>query len=313
MSNLTGGGASGGVKVIYKQSEEINKILSPDFKSEVLHPEEINFSCNWFEYATEFKRNLNFNINKEFLIIPEFWAERYAPQCKLHNIKYGIFVQGSYLFGNVDSKLTLSAYQDAEIILTISDDAAECCKLAFPDLSSKIMRMHFFVDSNKFKPDLPKENIITYMPRKLPKHSKLVLFFLEQHLPKNWKVIPINKMTEKEVIETLQKSKIFLSFCELEGWGLPPIEAGLTGNKVIGYTGEGGKEYWHPPIFSEIMMGDIKHFVKEIISEINKFNTNRGYMTDLKAIKKLADLYSKERENSDINNLSEKIKNKLFS
>ena len=29
----------------------------------------------------------------------------------------------------------------------------------------------------------------------------------------------------------------------LEGLGLPPLETTIAGNKVIGYTGEGGKEY----------------------------------------------------------------------
>ena len=306
-------GPSGGVKVIYKQSEEINKLLSPHFKSAVVHPEEISFVCKWFEYSTEFKRNLNFNINNEFVIIPDFWAERYAPQCKSNNIKYGIFVQGGYLFGNEDEASTLSAYQNAEIIMTISDDTADCCKLAFPSLSAKIMRMHYFVDSSKFKPDIKKSDIITYMPRKLPRHSKLVLFFLDQHLPANWKVFPINNMTETEVNETFQSSKIFLSFSELEGWGLPPIEAGLTGNKVIGYTGEGGKEYWKPPIFSEIMMGDIKGFVKEIITEIHKFDTDQAFNVNETAIRQLAELYSKEREGNDIIALSKIISGVLSS
>ena len=306
-------GPSGGVKVIYKHSEEINKLLAPDFQSAVVHPENINFYCDWFENSTKFKRNLNFNNKKEFVIIPDFWAERYSPQCILNKIKYGIFVQGGYLFGNTDTKSTLSAYQNAEIIMTISEDSADCCKLAFPALTSKIIRMHFFVDSNKFRHDFKKSKVITYMPRKLPRHSTLVLFFLGQYLPKDWKIIPINNMTEKDVIETLQNSKIFLSFSELEGWGLPPIEAGLTGNKVIGYTGEGGKEYWHPPIFLEIMMGDIKEFTKKIISEVNKFDTQDGFIVDEKAIKKLSDLYSKKHENNDILMLSKKIKEILLS
>ena len=30
----------------------------------------------------------------------------------------------------------------------------------------------------------------------------------------------------------------------MEGLGLTPLEAAKEGNKVIGYTGEGGKDYW---------------------------------------------------------------------
>ena len=56
------------------------------------------------------------------------------------------------------------------------------------------------------------------------------------------------------------KSKIFLSFSYAEGFGMPPIEAAMAGNKVIGYTGGGGKEYWRKPIFEEIQSGDIKNF-----------------------------------------------------
>ena len=80
------------------------------------------------------------------------------------------------------------------------------------------------------------------MPRKLPQHSELVLFFLRKTLPKKWRIKKIHNLNEKKVFYYLGKSKIFLSFTHFEGLGMPPIEAALSGNKVIGYTGEGGKE-----------------------------------------------------------------------
>ena len=57
-------------------------------------------------------------------------------------------------------------------------------------------------------------------------------------------------MTEKEIAFNLIKSKIFLSFSELEGFGRPPLEAAIAGNKVIGYHGEGWKEYMKKPVKS---------------------------------------------------------------
>ena len=89
-----------------------------------------------------------------------------------------------------------------------------------------------------------KENLITYMPRKHKNNSEILLFILNRHLPKNWKIKSIDNLTELEVANIFKKSKIFLSFSELEGLGLPPIESALCGNHVIGYTGEGGKEFW---------------------------------------------------------------------
>lgn len=47
-------------------------------------------------------------------------------------------------------------------------------------------------------------------------------------------------------------SRIFLSFSDLEGLGLPPIEAALCGNYVIGYHGGGGREYWRAPTLSRL-------------------------------------------------------------
>lgn len=55
----------------------------------------------------------------------------------------------------------------------------------------------------------------------------------------------------------------------MEGLPLPPVEAALAGNKVIGYTGEGGKEYWKKPIFTEIKTSEIKNFCNAILGNLN--------------------------------------------
>ena len=51
---------------------------------------------------------------------------------------------------------------------------------------------------------------------------------------------------------------------------LPPVEAAIAGNKVIGYTGEGGKGYWQEPIFTEIPNGNFSKFIVEILKFIKK-------------------------------------------
>ena len=71
------------------------------------------------------------------------------------------------------------------------------------------------------------------MPRKLPDHSNLLFFYLKELLPKNWKVIPLINLSEKKLIETLSISKIFLSFSNFEGMGIPPIEAAFLEIKLL--------------------------------------------------------------------------------
>ena len=112
-----------------------------------------------------------------------------------------------------------------------------------PEFSKKIIRINFSIDTKKFK-IRKKENMITYMPRKLPHHSSLLLFYLKNLIPNNWKIVPLINISEQKLITMLGKSKIFLSFSNFEGIGIPPVEAALCGNKVIGYTGGGGIEYW---------------------------------------------------------------------
>ena len=65
----------------------------------------------------------------------------------------------------------------------------------------------------------------------------------------------------------LKKSKIFLSFSSFEGLGLPPAEAALLGNFVIGYTGEGAMNT-DKPIFTKINSGEIVTFVKEVLKKL---------------------------------------------
>ena len=103
----------------------------------------------------------------------------------------------------------------------------------------------------------------------------------------------------------MSKSKIFLSFSMMEGLGLPPIEAAIAGNKVIGYSGEGGKEYWEKPIFTEIPHGNISKFMDEILIHIKKKNMNKNFKP---SIKKIINKFSTNQEKIHLIKMINKIK-----
>jgi hypothetical protein len=96
-----------------------------------------------------------------------------------------------------------------------------------------------------------------------------------------------------------------MSFSEYEGLGLPPIEAALSGNRVIGYTGEAGKEYWRAPLFTEIINGDVLGFVARVHAEMQRISAEPAG-ADLEslapAIAELADQYSLAREEASVMN-----------
>ena len=228
-----------------------------------------NYFFSWFNVSIKSKNNLVFDKKKDFVILPEIFAHFACDLLIKKKIKYAIFVQNGYaLFPTYDLEKLNKSYNNAKFILSYSKDIKSCISLAFPKIKKKIVDVKYSIDRSKLNSQSKKLNLITFMPRKLKKHSELTLSFLKNNLPKKWKLKAIHNMSEKEVFKNLKKSKIFLSFSELEGLPLPPVEAALAGNQVIGYTGEGGKEYWRKPIFTEIKTGELKIFCREILRKI---------------------------------------------
>ena len=334
-------GASGGAKVIYKHSSILNT-LDKNVSSHIVHLKKKisykmksslskrfiffkekhsgwhgkkmklskNFSPNnkWINNKAIFGKSLDFDFKNDFLIIPEIWAH-FADDLELKkkNINYGIFVQGFYHMQSTDNfnKLT-NSYKNSKLILSDSEYSIKCLKDMFPKFSNKIIRVNFSIDEKKFKIK-KKSNLITYMPRKLPNHSSLLFFYLKNLLPKKWKIIPLINVSEKYLIKSLSKSKIFLSFSNLEGIGIPPIEAALSGNKVIGYTGGGGIEYWKLPIFKKIEPGEIDDFGQVLLKEIKNYKPD-WIKKSKKYRKQLSKQYSEKNQTKSLINLIKNIK-----
>ncbi|MFZ2160717.1 MAG: hypothetical protein WAW02_00735 [Sideroxyarcus sp.] len=295
----------GGVKVIYNQAAIINE-LNGNMVANVLHPLNPEFRCSWFAHGATIKRDLKIDRARDFVMIPEFWAVPHARLLHEQGVRYGIYVQGGYIISRVNGEELDAAYHNAALILAISEDTVECIKMAFPECTDKVHRVHYSVDSDKFVASHNKENIICYMPRRMRNHSQLVTFLLNKKIPSHWRIESIDGVDEDGVAAILGKSKIFLSFSELEGCPLPPVEAALSGCQVIGYTGEGAKEYWDKEIFTEIYSGDIKAFVNAVMNKIAVIDST-PYVANRAAIDRLASRYSAQVELSDMQFVSNRI------
>ena len=335
-------GASGGAKVIYNHSLILNN-LDKNVSSRIVHlKKKISYKLelslakkvkffnkinsgwdgnrmkigknfkpkkDWYENKILNRNNLNFDKKKDFIIIPEIWAH-FATDLKFakKGINYAIFVQGFYHMNSTNNFINLKkSYEGAKLIITTSKYSLSYLNNMFPNLKKKIFKVNLSVDSSKFKIK-KKSNLITYMPRKLPEHSSLLLFYLKNLLPKNWKILPLINQPEKKIIKSLSISKIFLSFSNFEGLGIPPIEAALSGNKVIGYVGGGGSEYWKKPIFIKVENGEIEEFAKKIIYNIKTYKSS--WIKDSKKNRlQLSNYYSKKSEKKSLSLLSKKILN----
>lgn len=213
---------------------------------------------------------------EDFAVIPEIWAGALGRQCLDIGVRYGVFVQGGYIMMNgrwpLDFDNLKDVYENANVILSISADATNMILLAYPNLDpGKILQVlpsisQVCVDFDQPLPQ--RQKTISYMRHRLPDHVTKLCYFLKPYLPTDWTFVEIGKLKANAVAQALLSSSIFVSFCDLEGFGLPPLEAAFCGNAVVGYTGQGAREYFEAPIFKTIESGNFHAFVTAVITTI---------------------------------------------
>jgi len=291
-----GNSPTGGNKVSYREIEIISDSGTPCF---AFHPEKPGFSYGWFSHRVQTLPTGHFDPRTDFLVFSEMWAALATRFCVPARLRYAIFVQNGYLAHNSAGfgfEVLREAYRGADLILSISTDTTQVIKLLYPFVpDSKILRMFYSLPA-VFAPGV-KEKVITYMPRKLRAHSERLRLYLGNVLPEGWRIRAIDNMEERDVAELMSRSAIFLSFSDLEGYAIPPLEAAISGNIVVGYTGEGTKEYFFGPIFREVPNGNLLRFIAEVQVAIQDVDTNiasdRQFQEQLRS---LADTHSVRNE-----------------
>jgi hypothetical protein len=247
---------TGGVKVIYKHAELLSSLGHDAHVMHFARP----YRCDWFEHNAPIVYFDELRTT-DMLMVPEIMTI-FGNQLHSIGMRYCMFVQNGYLvlptspLGEV-----WNCYKNATAILSISDDTSDYLASVFPEFAHKIIRVKYSVDTERFKPQA-KQKKCTFMPRKLPLHSANLAPWLLRVFP-DWTFQPIHNMNEAQVAEQLESSSVFLAFSDFEGCPVPPIEAALSGNVVVGYPGWGGREYWDAPNFLPVPVGDLRGFVDQ--------------------------------------------------
>lgn len=287
---------TGGVRVLYQHCQILNEIYG---HSQVFHWENADFECDWFSHDANFKRDWVFNKSNDFSIIPEMYAARLGAFMRENSLKYAIFVQ-NHAFVLFDGLYTSpqavkDVYANASLIITISDLTTRFIKYTFTDIPhDKILQLRPSIQGCFIG---QKENIITCMPRKLPFHGQFIEQLALHMLPDGWRLMHLDSMPQLDVFEHLSKSSIYISLSDIEGLGLPPIEAALSGNIVIGYTGVGGDEYFKEPQFQAVTYGDFVALIDGLLRAIKKID--EGFLNSLEfneSISRLKAHHSVEQE-----------------
>lgn len=325
---------TGGVKQIYKQVQILNKngisayvLLEKEGENNswlTSYDVPIKYSPYLFEKIRYYFSDIKISIKKKLklyclqkksekiddnaiLVFPEIYgiyiSELFPDTPKV------IFNQGCYLTFSgfsLNKDYPITPYTDKRTLATIvaSEDALSYLKYTFPN--SKIYRMILGIDHTIFNYSDKKNKQICFMPRKMEEDIIQVFHILKQRGNiKDWKLISIDNKTEKEVAEIMKESAFFLSFNRNEGFGLPAAEAMACGCYVIGYHGQGGKEYFKPEYSSVIEVGNIIAYVKKIEEMIAIYEKDPSFFLEKgeKASAFILSNYSKEKEEERILNI----------
>lgn len=245
-----------------------------------------------------------FNDN-DILVFPEIYGS--GIDWVLPNNDKVIYNQNCYYtFNGFGLKNTATLYTSSKIkgIIVASEDAKNYINYAFP--GSNLFRIHYGIDKNVFNYSVNKKKQIAFMPRKLKEDIVQVINILKiKNSLKDWDLVEIVNLPEREVSKILKESALFLSFNNREGFGMPPVEAMACGCIVIGYTGKGGDEYFKENFSYPIAERDIQSFAKTIEQVISAYENNsqpfleKGRMASDFVLKE----YSLEVEAQDIINV----------
>lgn len=226
----------GGVGVIYRHVEIL---MAHGFSAFVHLPErpEIDF------YQTSARQLIGgFALDtSDILVIPEIlgWALR---QFKPLPIRRLMFCQSHMLPPLEHPRDALAQWGVHGII---ASSAAIRNDLQSNYGLSDIPLIPCAVDATRFAPARHKKRQIAYMPRKRPEEAAAIeAEFKRRHARADVPWVPIDQVPQTEVARILSESSVFLSLpADRESLGLPPLEAMASGCLVVGYHGEGGREY----------------------------------------------------------------------
>ncbi len=289
---------SGGRKFIYHVVDILNEA---GIDAWVVHPEKA-FRLTWFENQTRVGYTLDLfpklKARKRKYRLKYWWRNRQksrevvqgnlcpqqlgigetdilvVPESRLSLLhlmpsqcRKIIFNQGPYVTFRLDyssGHQPTPHYFGTDILgmLVVSDLNMRMQEFIFPKLN--IVQGQLFVEED-FRYQATKKRQIAFMPRRGVDDALAIINMLRfRGLSDEVAIVPIDGMSQAKVADVLSESLIFLSFAHQEGFGLPAAEAMASGCIVIGYSGNGGDEYFNPEFCYPIQQGDLVTFVNTI-------------------------------------------------
>jgi Glycosyl transferases group 1 len=214
-------------------------------------------ALKWGRNIAKVRRNAILDLRKDdVIVVPEYLADWLPSVFPDH--KCVLLNQGYYVVANVATSKT---WEPKAFVATISMSQA-CHDMAELMGLTGLYRIPLSLDHDLFAAATDKKNVIAFMPRRREMDVKIVVKLLrDRGNVSDFELRPLDNLNHRDIAKAMGEASIFLSFSELEGFGLPPAEAMSAGCVVVGYTGVGGKEYFDAEVGFPIEDGNIKDYV----------------------------------------------------
>ena len=288
----------GGVRMLYRHVDILN---ANGFDAAIVHSTR-GFGIDWFEHSTHVLHGPMKLKTDDIAVFSEIGglkiADSFAANRKV------IFNQNAYytfarypLEGRVK---TPYLHQEVVATIVVSEDSRQYLQHVFPNLP--IHRIRCGIEPRLYFPQEKKKQIC-FMSRKGADDARQVLYMLRYRKKlEGWIIREIQNVPQARAAEIIRESAIFMSFGAPEGFGLPPAEAMAAHCIVVGYHGNGGREFFTPNHGFPIELGDILGYARTMERVLEEYSRDptRLKQTARDAGRFVRDTYSPQAETDSI-------------
>lgn len=235
----------------------------------------------WHEWRSDHRNALYRPEERDVVVVPEFLFSEYADvYAKAPLIMVAQDVFGFMRAYTRHTKRVGPKLPDFTAILTTSTAS----RRAISTITSYTPhQMVLPIDSDPLTPKRAKKPQIAYMPRKRAEETEIVVNALRRRPAFEGVTFkPIRNVTYQERNDILRESLVFLSFSQMEGFGLPPAEAMAAECLVVGYTGVGGNEYFSPDYGFPIEDSDVIAFIEKTEAILTEYRRDPAALDRLR-------------------------------
>lgn len=253
---------AGGIRHAYVLVDELIRL---GYEATVWHGE-YGFRCGWFTNETPVVNSIHLRLSAgDILVVPEWGGRRFAPL--VAEARVVINVQSHFLIfsganAHDDWGGTYPGWPNAMALLVSSR--------AIHDFTNKITlnslpTFMINVDVGDAFAPAAKQRVVAFMSRRRASDLAATVQLLRRSpAMRGWKFDDISGVGRDDVAARLGRAAIFLAGSDREGFGLPPAEAMASGCYVIGFTGDGGREFMLEDHCSVIQDQNLVAFAGEV-------------------------------------------------